>query len=154
MAGVPELVTLSAARRFYTTPLGRSLTLASPARSLVRAVGLSMPQLPDFSVIDVGETPTFGMDFSAWLTSGVTLSAITSFTVTNLFPGAENFAEVIGTPAIGTIPISKGGSGVANVGILFQLQANAYGKVRVTAAFSTSDEQKLIGWAYVPIEQP
>lgn len=132
----------------------RTASLLAP-RKTASLLGLPVPQGPDLSVMDVGETVNGSVDFSKWLPSGTTIASIVSVTVANYYPeGGSNYIELDGVPVIGTVPASLGGSGVANAAVLQQWTGLAPGIARVTATILTSDDQTLIGWVHQPVQDP
>jgi Concanavalin A-like lectin/glucanases superfamily len=131
------------------------VTVVMPGRRFASQLGLPMPQGPDFSVMDVGETLTGAIDFAKWLPSGVTIASIISVTATNHYPGGgSSYATVYGLARIGTAPVAAGGSGIANAAVLQQWQGVAPGVARIEATITTSDGQTLIGWSHQPVSQP
>jgi hypothetical protein len=126
-----------------------------PGRRFASQLGLPMPQGPDFSVMDVGETITGALDFAKWLPSGVTITSIVSVAATNSYPGGgSSYLTLSGAARIGTAPIAVGGSGVANAAVLQRWQGVAPGVARIAATITTSDGQTLIGWSHQPVGQP
>lgn len=114
-----------------------------------------MPQGPDFSLMDVGETVTGAIDFSNWLESGVTIASIVSVAASNYLPSTGSaFLTLTGSPQIGSVPVAEGGSGIANTAVLQQWTGINPGTARITITITTSDGQTLIGWAHQSVGQP
>jgi hypothetical protein len=133
----------------------REFASAAPYRNFASRLGLPMPRGRDFSKMDVGETVTGAIDFAAWLPAGVSIASITSFVATNYFPNTGSaFVETQGSPSVGTVPVSEGGSGVTDVAVLQQWTGLAPGVARLTATITTSDGQTLIGWAHQQVQTP
>ena len=120
---------------------------AAPFRINVSSVGVSMPQGPFLSPMDVGETITGAIDFARWLPPGVTISSVDSVEIDNITSSDIPLSSLVGSPAIGTASWLVGGSGQLNTAIFQQWQAVAVGQTRVTMTVLTSDGQTLSGWA-------
>jgi hypothetical protein len=134
----------------------RSLISVLPKRRFVSRLRVNMPQGRDFSQADAGESPVVTLDFGDWLSpTGITIASVVSVTATNYFPpGGSAYVSLEGSAQIGTAPTAAVGSGVTNAAILQQFNALAAGEARITAEFTTSDGQTLIGWAHVKISTP
>lgn len=116
---------------------------------------VNMPQGPDFSLMDVGETITGTIDFSRWLPPGVTIASVVSVTAANVPSGTDSpYIRIIGNPMIGVAPWVTGGSGIAGTAVLQQWQGVAVGTVRATITILTSDGQTLSGWAHQMVGAP
>lgn len=116
---------------------------------------VQMPQGPDFSPMDIGETITGAIDFSRWLAPSVTIASVVSVSVVNYFPiGGSTYVSLVGSPTIGTAPTIVGGSGVTNMAVLQQWQGIGPGTIRVIATILTSDGQTLSGWAHQVVSAP
>lgn len=140
--------------RFVSLAFRRTFQSSLNTRLTGSTLRLAMPQGPDISPMDVGETITGGIDFSPWL-AGATINSIVSVVATNYLPASGSpFAALVGSPAIGTIPVSKGGSGNSNTSVLQQWQGLASGIIRITITVVTSDGQTLIGWVHQPVQDP
>lgn len=114
-----------------------------------------MPQAPDFSPMDVGETITGAIDFGAWLDAGVSIASVVSVSVANYLPATGSaFITLTGSPLIGTVSTSEGGSGISNAAVLQQWVGANPGTARITITVTTSDGQTLIGWAHQPVGTP
>ncbi|HEV2550801.1 MAG TPA: hypothetical protein VGU20_26045 [Stellaceae bacterium] len=150
-----QTASLLPSRKLASTMPPRKFASTMPRRKLASILGLAMPQGPDFSQMDVGETPTPALDFVNWLTPGATLASITSVVITNYSPtGGAAFVTASGSPQIGTAPAALGGSGTANTAVLQKLTGVNPGTARITITVVTSDGQTLIGWAHQPVGQP
>jgi hypothetical protein len=144
---------VAATGRLISSFLGGGNLTANPRFTI--KLGLPIPQGPDFSVMDVGETVTGAIDFAKWLPSGVTIASIVSVTATNSYPGGgSSYVTLSGAAKIGTAPMAIGGSGVANAAVLQQWLGVAPGVARIAATITTSDGQTLIGWSHQPVGQP
>lgn len=113
-----------------------------------------MPQGPDFSPLDVGETVLGAMDFAKWLAPGVSIASVTSFTATNIPVGGAPCVTPTGPANIGTAPPSLGGSGSKNTAVLQQWRGMVAGSVLFNCTIVTSDGQTLIGWAHGTVQAP
>lgn len=114
-----------------------------------------MPQAPDFSSMDVGETITGALDFGRWLDTGVTVTSVVSVVAANYLPPTGSaFVQTVGSSQIGTISVAEGGTGTASAGVLQQWQGLNVGVARVTIAVQTSDGQTLIAWAHQSVGTP
>lgn len=151
----PRFVSLFGKRRSASL-LGQRLTASLlPRRNTSSILGLPVPQGPDFSVMDVGETVNGSVDFSKWLPPGTTIASVVSVTVANYYSaGGSAYIALNGPAAIGTVPVSLGGSGIVNAAVLQQWTGLLPGTARVTATIMTSDGQELIGWVHQPVGQP
>lgn len=129
---------------------------ALPRRKFISVLRITMPQGPDFSSMDVGETVTGAIDFSAWLPGGTTIASIVSVTAANYNArsGAPASVDLVGIAQIGAASMSEGGSGVADAAVLQQWTGLYPGVARITVAITTSDGQTLIGWAHQAVGQP
>lgn len=125
-----------------------------PFRITASTLPVNMPQGPDFSIMDVGETITGTMDFSRWLPAGVEIASVSSVTFVNLPTGAPDFISLVGFPSIGVASLYAGGSGIPGTAVLQRWQGIAAGTVRVTFTIMTSDGQTLSGYAHQPIGTP
>jgi len=126
---------------------------AMPFRINVSSVGVNMPQGPNLSPMNVGETITGWIDFARWLPQGTTIEAVTAVEIDSLISGGP-FANLIGSPAVGIAPRIIGGSGQLNTAVLQQWQAIAVGTIRVMMTILTSDGQTLQGYAHQQITMP
>lgn len=114
-----------------------------------------MPQSRDFSQMDVGETVTGWIDFDQWLAPGEIIASISSIAVANYQPpSGAAYVTLTGGFQIGTVPVSEGGSGVANAAVLQQWTGAAPGTARITATVVTSAGQTLTAWAHQPVGTP
>jgi hypothetical protein len=151
----PRFVAPVLGRLFFSQASQRAFGGALPLRLLASTLGLPMPQGPDLSQMDVGETITGAVDFAAWLPPGVTIAAIVSVVISNDQPPTGSpFATPVGGASIGTAAVAQGGSGITNAAVLQQWQGLLPGVIRITATIRTSDNQTLIGWVHQVIGQP
>jgi len=108
-----------------------------------------MPQGPDFSPMDVGEQPICAIDFAKWLSPGVTITSIVSFTAV-----PSSIVTPVGLPVIGIASSYIGGSGVPGMAVIQIWKALAAGTALFTATIITSDGQTLSGWAHGTVQTP
>jgi hypothetical protein len=75
-----------------------------------------MPQAPDFGEMDIGEIANGAIDFSNWLSPGVTIAVAAAASVENFSPAAGGpYVAVVGAPSIGSVPKVMGGSGLPSM---------------------------------------
>lgn len=144
------------ARAFASLGSPRQFASAVGTRILVSLLELNVPQASDFSLMNVGEVVTGGLDFGLWLNPGVTIEPMTlSVTVMNYSPaGGSSYVSLVGDPQLGTIPQSRGGSGIKNASVLQQWHGLAVGIARITFTVQTTDGETLIGWAHQSVGIP
>jgi hypothetical protein len=106
--------------------------------------------------MNVGEVVTGGLDFGLWLNPGVTIDPDTlAVAVVNYSPSSGSpYVSLVGDPQLGTIPQSRGGSGIKNASVLQQWQGLGAGISRITFTVQTSDGETLIGWTHQPVGVP
>ena len=144
------------ARAFATLGPPRQFASVVGIRALVSLLELNVPQAPDFSLMNVGEIVTGGLDFGLWLNPGVTIDPSTlSVSVVNYSPsGGSPYVALEGSAQLGTIPQKRGGSGIPNASVLQQWHGLAVGIARIVFTVQTSDGEVLIGWSHQPVGVP
>ncbi|MGC2393841.1 MAG: LamG-like jellyroll fold domain-containing protein [Methylovirgula sp.] len=151
----PRFLSAPTFRKFASRLRRRIQASSAATRTFTSKLRLPMPQGPDFSAMDIGETVTGAIDFAAWIPSGVSIASISSVVASNYYPaGGAAYVTLVGSARIGTSPISIGGSGVGNAAILQQWMGVNSGIARITVTVVTSDGQILVGWAHQKVGQP
>jgi hypothetical protein len=125
---------------------------AVPSRKFGGTVRWRMPQVHDFSLMDVGETVNGWIDFDQWLAPGETIASVISVAVQNYYPsGGAAYVTLTGPAQIGTVPVSEGGSGVTGAAVLQQWTGANAGTARIQITVLTSAGQTLSPWAHQPV---
>lgn len=161
---VGALAALSATMALRVTLAGRLIArlfpnprfgTVVPSRTFGRTVGLLMPQVADFSIMDVDEIANGWIDFNPWLAPGTSIASISSVTATNYLPsGGSPYVTLVGSAQIGTVPVSEGGSGVSGAAVLQQWSGASPGASRIDITIITSDGQELNAWGHQVVGQP
>jgi hypothetical protein len=143
------------ARLFSSIPDTRVVASVQANRRQATTLEVPVPQGPDFSIMDVGEIVTGGIDFGRWLGPSESITSVSSVIVENYNPSiGAAFITLVGSSQIGTIPTAQGGSGTVNAAVLQQWQGTNPGTARVTITVVTSANQTLKGWAHQPVGSP
>lgn len=147
---------IQVARRLLAAAISRRVSAATiSSRATASYLRLPMPQGPDFSEMDVGETVMLAIDFARWLQSGETITSISGVTLVNYDPaGGTAYLTAVGSPGVGTAPLSMGGSGTVNAAVLQAVQGANDGVARMTATITTSLGNVYVGWAHQSVGTP